>query len=116
YTGTINMGGITLTGGSIFVAKYNADGTIAWARSTGSGTITPTDITVDASGNYYITGSFLGTATFGGQSLTSVVEGDAFIVKFNQSGIGLWARSQNGGGLNYSHAGNDIGTGISVDD
>ncbi|MDP2386783.1 MAG: PKD domain-containing protein [Bacteroidota bacterium] len=69
-----------------------------WAKSVGS----TTDergraITVDASGNTYITGSFGGTADFdpgaGMASLTALGGNDLFIAKYDANGVYQWAKS-----------------------
>ncbi|MFN9952604.1 MAG: SBBP repeat-containing protein, partial [bacterium] len=53
-------------------------------------------ITVDGSGNIYITGSFNGIATFGNITLTSAGDSDAFVAKLDSNGKFLSA--QNFGG------------------
>ena len=78
----------------IKIAKYNAVGSLVWSRvgSSGTGTVAPEDIAVDALGNYYVTGSMstAGTVNFGTISLT----GNAFfVVKYNASGNVLWAKN-----------------------
>ncbi len=51
----------------IFVAKYDPRGNLLWARAAGgSGDDYGAGVAVDASGNVYITGSFTGSAQFGG--------------------------------------------------
>jgi len=79
---------------SVFVAKFTTDGNLAWAKSFGS-----TDewqraeaISVDDSDNIYITGNMKGSINFGGETLTSVGNEDAFIVKFDDSGTHQWSK------------------------
>ena len=82
----------------VFVQKLNASGTYDWAISFGaSSSDQGYSVTVDASGNVYTTGSFLGTADFdpgsGTANLTSAGPWDIFIQKLNASGNFVWAKS-----------------------
>jgi hypothetical protein len=84
----------------------------------GASTIYDNAATVDAAGNIYIAGEFTGTIAFGGSagSLTATTASgsfpfitNAFVVKYNASGVAQWARQ--GGYLN-----NDtFATGVAVD-
>jgi hypothetical protein len=62
-------------------------------------------VAVDAGGNVYITGYFMGTATFGGTTKTSAGNYDIFVAKYNSSGTLQWV--QTAGGSSYD-AGRDI--------
>ena len=48
-------------------------------------------ITIEESGNRYITGRFYGTATFGNYSLTSNGNRNIFVAKLDAGGNYLWA-------------------------
>jgi hypothetical protein len=48
-------------------------------------------IATDSSGNAYVTGHFMGTATFGSTNLTSSGSDDIFVAKLNSSGSWQWA-------------------------
>ena len=82
------------------MAKYNSDGTIAWAKwAGGTGTNQGYGIAVDGSGNSYVTGNYQGTATFGSgepnetQLPSSATGGDVmFIAKYNSDGTLAWAK------------------------
>jgi hypothetical protein len=112
------FGSTTLTNTSsgnysdVFVVKYNSNGVVQWAVKGGS--ISYDDgygITIDYSGNVYVTGDFgggLNTATFGSITLTPNGGIDVFVVKYNSSGVVQWAAK--GGGTGYDH-----GSGIAVD-
>ena len=91
----------------INIKKYDATGALVWDRagSSGAGIEKPNDITVDAAGNYYITGSYTGSATFGAVTLANSGESDIFIVKYDTGGNVVWAQKY--GGL-YSEEGNSI--------
>ena len=100
YHGTMTFGSFTLTSTGeydIFVVKYDTSGNVLWARS-GGGTESESvrGIAVDAAGNSYVTGIFRGTATFGSFTLTSAIDWDLFVVKYDAGGSVLWARSDGG--------------------
>jgi hypothetical protein len=103
---TLVFGGTTLTNNSnpgiadLFVVKYTASGTVSWAHNYGgtqeeSGTA----VFADASGNTFVTGMFYSLSVmFGGYGVVNSGVSDAFLVKFNPSGVALWAK-QIGGGM-----------------
>ena len=65
----------------------------------------------DASGNFYVTGSFEGVAKFGTNSLSSnggFAFDDIFVVKYDPAGNVLWAKQAGG-------SGKDFGTAIALD-
>src|SRR5258706_134144 len=65
--GELNQTVLTSAGADdIFVAKYNSNGTLQWAKGAGGTDIeNGRDIAVDGSGNSYVTGFFGSSATFG---------------------------------------------------
>jgi hypothetical protein len=110
----------------IFVMKYGPDGQVVWAKSIGGwGDEGGEDITVDASGNIYVTGTFwsdslifgstilrFGTNVWGRATITVgdtryIFVGAIFVVKYNPNGEVVWAKGISGGEL-YSR-------GIAVD-
>lgn len=87
----------------ILVAKYSAAGVPLWSKRFGD----PNDqissaIGVDGSGNVVIAGSFKGTVDFGGGTLTSAGNSDAFVAKLDAAGNHLW--SKRFGGPAYQEA------------
>lgn len=98
--------GIGLT--DSFVAKFNSSGSLIWAHSYGS---TDEDVAlgvgVDAAGNCYLGGYFIGSISFQGQSLNSYGMWDAYLIKLDPEGNLIWIRSF-GGPMN------DIGYGLAV--
>jgi hypothetical protein len=99
----------------IFIAKYNTDGEILWARQAGDlYSESGEGIAVDREGNSYVIGSFYDEATFGvGEenqvTLTAYSEAeDIFVAVYDQNG--KFFRVQQDGGL-----GCDYGIGIAVD-
>jgi len=103
-------------GGStdFFIAKYNANGLLQWARRAGQfNNDRGLAVAVDAVGSSYVTGVFLGVVIFGeGQpnqtSLTGDFNEDVFIAKYDTNGFLQWAKRAIGGS-------NDSGQGIAVD-
>jgi hypothetical protein len=90
------------TGGDEFVAKYNPDGALAWAKRLGGslGDIGMRSMAVDSLGNTYLSGSFTGTADFGNNiSLTAAAgNNNAYVMKLDPSGSTLWVRTVGGTG------------------
>ena len=93
FRGTVDFGaGNVISAGSddIFVLKLNSSGTFQWVKTFGG---TSTDlgygITVDSSGNSYITGYFSRTVDFGAGNVISAGSDDIFVLKLNSSGTGI---------------------------
>lgn len=95
----------------IFVARYNPDGTLAWAKQAGlNGNGWGMSIAVLPEGSSFVTGWFSGTATFGpgepGQTLlTSFGSSDIFVAKYNSDGTLAWVKqagNASGWGWGYS--------------
>ena len=112
FMGTATFGDTTLTnlgGSDIFVAKYDENGNFIWAvQAGGINEEWGNGIAVDVSANILVTGSFLGSATFGDTTLTSLGGSDIFVAKYDENGNFLWA--EQAGGIN-----NDSGYDIAVD-
>jgi hypothetical protein len=113
FTVDATFGDTKQTGGEandIFLAKYSKDGAFQWVKTFGSeGADTSFEIRTDASGNTYMTGSFMGEISFGETTLTSLGDGDIFLAKINKDGNTTWAVHVGGG------AGYDKGQGIIID-
>ena len=100
----------TTGGNDIFVAKYDRLGTLLWARRAGGvENDAGRGVTVDDTGNAYVTGDYRGTAAvdFGNGSILPGTLGgsDIFVAKYNPSGNCVWVKSMGG-------TGDDYGTGI----
>ena len=91
--------------GDVFVAKYNTSGQNLWSRTLASADADFVNgITLDPSGNIYITGD-----TKGGLPGNSNQGGtDAYLAKFNTNGDRLWVKQ-------YGTSGTDTSTGIAID-
>jgi hypothetical protein len=97
---------------SIFVTKLDTNGNWLLAKQAG-GTLDDYGygITVDVSGNCYVTGSYYSYADFGTIHLENPDNGqldDVFVAKLDTNGNWLWAKQA--GGHNIDH-----GTGITTD-
>src|SRR5262249_59299526 len=96
-------------GGDGYLAKLDPSGQIQWVRQFGgTGGDWMADVGVDAAGNVYTTGRFVGTMTLGDTRLTSRGGTDAFVTKLNSDGEFLWSRSM-------GSAADDIAGGLAVD-
>lgn len=83
-----NLGGTQIGNGDVFINKYNASGTLQWARlfgttaQEGSG-----GISADGLGNLYVSG-----ATTGSLGGANAGDYDAFVRKYNAEGTLQWTR------------------------
>jgi len=97
FSGTATFGNITLvSAGSndVFLAKYDPDGNIIWARRIGGWR--GLSLATDNSGDIYVVGDFFGTEIFDNITLTSAGSTDMFVAKYDPNGNTLWARSAGG--------------------
>ena len=93
----------------IFISKLDGNGNFIWAKSIGANS---TDIAygigIDALGKIYTTGYYSGTVDFdpnaGATNLTSVGGDDVFVLKLDNNGNFIWAKSMGGSGLEYGKA------------
>lgn len=94
-----------------FIVKFNTNGVRQWATYYGgSSSDGGNGITIDASGNIFITGNTSSTnaiATTGSHQTVFGGGDDAFIAKFNSNGVRQWATYYGG---NISDGGNGITT------
>ncbi|MEY4905560.1 MAG: hypothetical protein RLZZ292_3375 [Bacteroidota bacterium] len=91
----------TLGVNDIFLSKLDASGNFVWVKRIGGVQAQyGAAITLDASGNIYITGSFNGTTDFdpsaGVSNLTAVSQNDIFVCKLDSNGDFVWARQMGG--------------------
>jgi len=90
------FGDFTLSSGSYyragFLAKADLNGVFLWAQTLGTGAH---GVALDSADNVFVTGEFMGTASFGGVFLaTREVNGNgAYLASFAPSGAVLWARN-----------------------
>ena len=95
----------------IFIARYNSDGTLAWATSAGGPEWdTSRGIAALSDGSSVVTGQFRNTATFGAgevneTQLTNDGLGDIYVARYDKDGLLIWAKRAGG---ESSDIGNDI--------
>jgi hypothetical protein len=66
---------------------------LVWEKTTGdSNAQGATSVAVDTAGNVAVAGSFEGTISFGGQSLTSAGNTDIFVAKLTGGGSPIWSK------------------------
>ena len=98
-----------------FLARYNPDGTLAWARlfSTGTGLTEIGDVTFTGDSSTFLTGHFTETTTFGaGQPNETVLTAqadDILVAKCNSDGTLAWVKSAG------SSTAQNIGNSVSVE-
>jgi gliding motility-associated-like protein len=100
FTGTSNFNGINHSSNGfsdIFITKHASDGTFLWMKQIGgSGEERAVSISLDATGNIFITGHFWGSFDFNGTTYTSYGQEDAFVAKLDQNGNPLWFVQEGG--------------------
>ncbi|MES2284138.1 MAG: T9SS type A sorting domain-containing protein [Bacteroidota bacterium] len=106
---TVHFGSTTLTSNGnndVFIAKYNTDGDLQWAKSLGGGVGIDRGLGISLSNeNIYITGHFEATAYFTEENtFTSSGEFDLFVAKYTSEGIFKWIRTAGGPGHDGGYA------------
>jgi len=101
YTGTIDFGGGPLTPSTGthagYVAELDASGNVSFANPLGpEATTLAQGIAFSSTGTVAVIGSFSGSGSFGGKSLTSLGGTDVFAATFDSTGAPLWAKSWGG--------------------
>src|ERR1700756_183233 len=111
YSTTIAFGSTTLhniygQGPYMYLTKYDSCGNVLWAKAAGgNGGTNPTGVVADASGNVYVTGYFTAdTLAFGNLKLVNNSFHNAFLVKYNSSGVAQWAKQGDGDEENEAYA------------
>ncbi|MGP8216042.1 MAG: T9SS type A sorting domain-containing protein [Bacteroidia bacterium] len=104
--GSVTIGNFTLTNTGyfdMFVAKYDPNGNVLWAKSAGgNNNDAGNGIAVDKTGNVYVVGDFQSSdITFGSTTLINTGSNISFyIVKYDPYGNVLWVQSPTGGASN----------------
>lgn len=111
YELTTRFGSVALSSNGsndVFVAKYDTNGNLIWAKKLGGGGGSDQGLGISLSnGNVYITGTFQG-GNFSGVSLPPYGGRDIFVAKMTTGGVFQWIRKAGG-------SGEDQGYGISND-
>ncbi len=118
FINTVAIETITLTGSgsNMFIAKYDTNGNIIWAKSYGQ--LKSTSICLDLNGNIYATGAFSSSVvTVGSYTLTNAGGNnpgsaggnggpctDLFVLKCDQFGSVIWAKSTGGRNNEFSRS------------
>lgn len=82
-----------------FVAKFNSNGSLAWALAIGSSVTTTNEealaVETDDTGNVFIGGFFSGASVFDGTNTAngSGLGNDAFLIKLDASGNSKWVKA-----------------------
>jgi hypothetical protein len=106
----LNNAGVGCSANDVFIAKYDTDGNVLWAKQGGgTGSDYGRGIITDNTGNVYITGQFAGpTIGFGSDTLINfsnsrsrTLPSDIFIVKYDAGGNVLWAKGAGGNSNDY---------------
>ncbi|PSK90402.1 SBBP repeat-containing protein [Taibaiella chishuiensis] len=97
--GTANL--VSNGASDIFIAKYDGAGNYVWARNIGgSDWDYGQSITLDNTGNVYVTGSFVDTAYFGAtataNSVVSAGSTDVVLAKYDNNGNFIWGKAVGG--------------------
>jgi uncharacterized protein (AIM24 family) len=115
FSGTVDFSGSgavkTSAGGTdIFITKYSTSGNLQFVQTAGGTSDDHSNsITIDASSNVYLTGSFEGTTNFGSFSEAAVGSDDIFVAKYNSIGVS-WSWLKTAGGID-----SDEGEKIAID-
>jgi Immunoglobulin domain/Beta-propeller repeat len=112
---TFSLGGLVLTNPAVglddvFVAKYDRDGNMLWAkRAGGTSHDSARALAADQAGNVFVAGyygqGFGSAATFDNVTLTPAgASADVFLAKYDASGNLAWVKSAGGSLLDYGYA------------
>ncbi len=83
----------------IFIAGFESDGSLNWVETfSGTGTDLVRALSVGPDGHLYLSGSFEGDLTIGGDSLDSAGDTDGFIASLDADGNARWFRNLGGPG------------------
>ena len=96
FSSSTSFGSISLvsTGGNdVFIAKYDTDGQVQWAKKAG-GTLQDRGygIAIDDSENVFVIGTFTQSATFKNTIITNSGNNSSFLAKYNLNGQFQWVR------------------------
>ena len=95
---TITFASLTVNrqvNGSIFLAKVNSDGAMAWAQNAGYYGVTAKGSVSDAQGNIYLSGIYQGSVHFGNIIVNSPNTSPAvvYITKYDTDGVAKWVKA-----------------------
>lgn len=102
FKGTLNVGGpssLSSAGGKdIYVVKYSIAGSHVWSKSFGNAnTDSIYSVRIDATGNLLLIGTFYGSVSYGGATLSAAGDKDIFVAHLQESGGAHLASMRLGG-------------------
>jgi hypothetical protein len=105
---SISFGSTTLInevpgGSNLFLVKYDPQGHVLFAKIGNASSVDVLSITLDNSGNIYMTGGMYNSIKFESTVLTSWDHESMYIVKFNKDGNLIWAKQAGGGAVGISN-------------
>ena len=108
FQGTTGFGTTSLSsvgGYDVFITKLDDSLNWLWAKRVG-GSVSDWAyaIAVDSAHNIYLTGSFVGSITFGSQVINSTGNEDIYIAKMDTNSNWMWARKAGGTSVDYSYS------------
>jgi|GEM_PF-3507855 len=78
----------------------------SWEWATGTGDMVKiNDMEIDSNGDILVTGSYIGTTSLGGFTLTQYNKEDAFVAKMDGSGNWLWATTSSNNPVHCANSG-----------
>jgi gliding motility-associated-like protein len=103
--GSIIISNTAVWGSNIFIAKYDSNGNIIWAKSaSGTGSDVANSICSDPMGNTYVTGYFRSPKIqFGSILLSKAGMTDFYLAKYDPNGTVIWAKSAGNTGVDFGY-------------
>ena len=95
FQAAVTFGGPPLYGAGTFFCKLSPAGTVLQATRWGTA-CRPLALALDAAGNSYVAGEFVGVATIGSTGLTSAGRNDIFLSRLDPSGTPVWTQRDGG--------------------
>ncbi|HTA27097.1 MAG TPA: T9SS type A sorting domain-containing protein [Bacteroidia bacterium] len=107
-----------------FLAKYDPNGNIKWAKQfqlkSDTSDITSNSVSTDSKGNCYVVGIYFDTVSIGGNTLVPTYNldggGGDFLVKYDSNGIFKWVKQSSGEADYWSMTNDRFGNSIITGD
>ncbi len=126
YVDTLHLIDSPIIYQNMFLTKYDANGKLQWVKkATSTGSCYGNAMSVDAAGNIYVGGNYLGDLNIGGQQLLANINTNiaptaknVFLAKFNTNGNVVWAKSVSGNDrvlISYGYSFGQQGGGMKID-
>ncbi len=93
----------------IFIAKFNNDGDLIWAKREGGNSWDwGYSLCIDTDDNLYVTGFFMDTAYFSGLTIIANYSSEIFVAKYTSDGQLVWIKHYGGEETFFANSGNSI--------